>query len=316
MRSTVKSTDQNKAGIWFGITAYTAWGVLPLYWKLLQIIPALEILAHRILWSFVFVTLIVIFTGGWKALGSVLNNKKKLLLIFCCGFIISINWFVYIFAINTNHVIEASMGYFINPLVVVLLGVIVLKEKLSRWQLAALILAASGVLLITVQYGRIPWIALFLAATFALYGLIKKMIKIDPVAGLVLETFIVLPIALAFIINLELNGAGAMNTAPILTIITLAGTGIITAIPLFLYAKGIENTTFSMMGFLQYIAPSINLFLGVVIFKEYFSFYHFLSFCLIWSALAIFTLANLGVLKEPVIAHTDEINKIKASQRI
>lgn len=316
MRITVKGIDQNKAGIFFGIAAYTAWGVLPLYWKLLQIIPALEILAHRILWSFIFVTLIVIFTGGWKALGSVLNNKKKLLLIFCCGFIISINWFVYIFAINTNHVIEASMGYFINPLVVVLLGVVVLKEKLSRWQLAALILAASGVLLITVQYGRIPWIALFLAATFALYGLIKKIIKIDPVAGLVLETFIVLPIALTFIINLELNGAGAMNTAPTLTIIILAGTGIITATPLFLYAKGIENTTFSMMGFLQYIAPSINLFLGVVIFKEYFSFYHFLSFCLIWAALVIFTLANLGVLKEPIMAHADEINKIKVSQRI
>jgi len=316
MRIKVKSIDQNKAGIFFGIAAYTAWGVLPLYWKLLQVIPALEILAHRILWSFIFVTLIVILTGGWKALVSVLNNKKKLLLIFCCGFIISINWFVYIFAINTNHVIEASMGYFINPLVVVLLGVIVLKEKLSRWQLAALILAASGVLLIAVQYGRIPWIALFLAATFALYGLIKKMIRIDPVAGLVLETFIVLPVALAFIINLELNGAGAMNTAPTLTIIILAGTGIITAIPLFLYAKGIENTTFSMMGFLQYIAPSINLFLGVVIFKEYFSFYHFLSFCLIWAALAIFTLANLGVLKEPIIAHVDEITKIKASQRI
>jgi len=316
MRVIAKSMDQNRAGIWFGIAAYTAWGVLPLYWKLLQTIPALEILAHRILWSFVFITLIVVITGGWKALATVLTNKKKLFLIFCCGFIISVNWFVYIFAVNTNHVIEASMGYFINPLVVVLLGVMVLKEKLSRWQLAALILAASGVLVIAVQYGRIPWIALFLAGTFALYGLIKKMIKIDPIAGLVLETFIVLPIALVFIINLEAGGAGALNLAPILTKIILAGTGIITAIPLFLYAKGIENTTFSMMGFLQYIAPSINLFLGVVIFKEYFSFYHFLSFCLIWAALAIFTLANLGVLKESIMPQADEINKIKTPQRI
>ncbi len=312
----IKSMDQNKTGIWFGIAAYTSWGVLPLYWKLLQTIPALELLAHRILWSFVFVILIVVITVGWKSLSSVLTNKKKLFLIFCCGFIISVNWFVYIFAVTTNHVIEASMGYFINPLVVVLLGVMVFKEKLSRWQLAALILAASGVLVIAVQYGRIPWIALFLAGTFALYGLIKKMIKIDPIAGLVLETLIVLPIALFFIINLETGGAGTLNLAPIQTKIILAGTGIITAIPLFLYAKGIENTTFSMMGFLQYIAPSIKLFLGVVIFKEYFSFYHFLSFCLIWAALAIFTLANLGILKEPIMPRADEISKIKASQRI
>ena len=305
MRISAQDLDQNRLGIWYGITAYTIWGILPLYWKLMIAVPAVEILAHRIFWSFIFMALVVIFSGGWKKVAAVFPDRKKLLLMFLCGFIISINWYTYIYAVNSDHVIEASMGYFINPLVVVLLGVTVFREKLSRWQLTALILATIGVLIITVQYGRVPWIALFLAATFAIYGLTKKIARVDPVTGLVLETFIVMPFALVFIITLEAGNAGALGTAPMAVRLFLAGTGIITAIPLILYARGIEKTTFSMMGFLQYIAPSINLFLGIFIFKEYFSLVHLISFCFIWAALAIFTLANTGVLKEPALAGTN-----------
>jgi chloramphenicol-sensitive protein RarD len=191
------------------------------------------------------------------------------------------------------------MGYFINPLVVVLLGVTVLKEKLSRWQLIALILAAVGVLIITTQYGRVPWIAIFLATTFAAYGLIKKMAKVDSITGLTLETFIVMPIALLYLLSLEVQGSGAMGTASPAIRLILAGAGIVTAIPLILFARGVEKTTFSMMGFLQYIAPTLTLLLGIFVFREHFSTIHLVSFCFIWAALLIFTLANVGLLKEP-----------------
>jgi len=299
------SMTTNTAGVIYGTFAYTLWGLLPLYWNLMEAVPAIEILAHRIFWSFVVVSLVIILTGRWASLFASMADKKKLMLIFLCGFIISLNWFTYIYAVNTGFVIEASMGYYINPLVVVLLGVTVFKEKLGRWQLAALIIAATGVMIITLQYGRIPWIALVLAFTFASYGMIKKIIRLDPVSGLVLETFIVTPIALFYILSLEYTGVGALGSVAWPLKFVLAGTGIITATPLFLYAKGIEKTTFSMMGFLQYIAPTINLILGIFVFREYFSVTHLVSFCFIWVALVIFTLANIGFLKEPVQVETD-----------
>lgn len=294
----IKTLDDNAIGVWCGIIAYSLWGILPLYWRLLITVPPLQILAHRIIWSFIFMILIVVGSGSGKALAAVLTDKKKLFFMFLCGFVISVNWFTYIYAVNTGHVIEASMGYFINPLVVVLLGVTVLKEKLSRWQLTALILAAVGVLIIATQYGRVPWIAIFLAATFAAYGLIKKMAKVDSITGLTLETFIVMPIALLYLLNLESLGSGAMGSSPLSIQLILAGAGVVTATPLILFARGVEKTTFSMMGILQYIAPTLTLLLGVFVFKEHFSSIHLISFCFIWAALIIFTLANTGLLKE------------------
>jgi chloramphenicol-sensitive protein RarD len=296
VRISVIRADENKAGIWYGVVAYTLWGILPLYWKLMQAVPAIEILAHRVLWSFVFMFLLVIFTGGWKTVALGFADKKKLLLMFLCGVLVSLNWFTYIFAVNTGHVIEASMGYFINPLVVVMLGVAVFKEKMTRWQLAAVILAAIGVLMITMQYGRVPWISLFLAGSFASYGLVKKIIRVDSITGLTMETLVIMPIALFYIIGLEKNAVGALGSAALPIVLFLAGTGVITAVPLLFYARGIEKTTFSMMGFLQYIAPSISLFLGIFIFKEYFSLFHLISFCFIWAALLIFTLDSVGII--------------------
>lgn len=295
-----REIDQNRAGIIYGIVAYTLWGILPLYWKLLIAVPPLEILAHRIFWSFFFMALLIILTGSWKATLAIFSSGRKFLLMFLCGFVISVNWFTYIYAVNTDHVIEASMGYFINPLVVVLLGVTVFRERLSRWQLAALILAAIGVIIMTVEYGRVPWIALFLAGTFAFYGLAKKLARVDALTGLTLETMVVMPIALIYIVYLEAGQVGALGTVPLATRFILAGAGIVTATPLLLFARGIEKTTFSMMGFLQYIAPTMTLFLGIFIFREPFSLIDLISFCFIWSALTIFTLANVGVLKVPL----------------
>ena len=307
MRINVIKADENKIGIWYGVVAYTLWGILPLYWKLMQTVPAIEILAHRVLWSFVFMFLLIIFTGGWKTIAVGFADKKKLLLMFLCGLLVSINWFTYIFAVNTGHVIEASMGYFINPLVVVMLGVAVFKEKMTRWQLAAVVLAAIGVLMIAVQYGRVPWLSLFLAGSFASYGLVKKIIRVDSITGLTMETLIIMPVALFYIINLEKNAVGALGSAALPTVLFLAGTGVITAVPLLFYARGIEKTTFSMMGFLQYIAPSISLFLGIFIFKEYFSLFHLVSFCFIWAALLIFTLDSMGIIRDPFLVRTEKL---------
>jgi chloramphenicol-sensitive protein RarD len=307
VRISLIRADENKAGIWYGVVAFTLWGILPLYWKLMQSLPAIEILAHRILWSFVFMFLLVVFTGGWRIVAAGFADKKKLLLMFLCGILVSINWFTYIFAVNTGHVIEASLGYFINPLVVVILGVAVFKEKMTRWQLAAIILASIGVLMITVQFGRVPWLSLFLAVSFAAYGLVKKIVRVDSITGLTMETLVIMPAALFYIINLEKNAMGALGNAALPTVLFLVGTGIITAVPLIFYARGIEKTTFSMMGFLQYITPTISLLLGIFIFKELFSLFHLISFCFIWAALLLFTLDSAGVIKDFYAAQAEEL---------
>ena len=311
---TQAKTGNDSAGIWYGILSYTLWGVLPLYWKLLQAIPALEILAHRILWSFIFLGSVLLISRGWQTMVAVLTNRKKLMILFLCGVLISFNWLTFIFAVNSNQVIEASMGYYINPLVTVLLAVLVLKERLTQWQWISILLATVGVLIITLQYGRVPWIALILAATFAFYGLTKKLVGVDPVTGLTLETFIVMPVALIYILNIEITGLGSLGSVPFYMQLILAGTGIATVLPLLGFAKGLERTNLSMMGFLQYIAPTISLLLGILVFKEYFSVSHLISFCFIWVALVIFTLANLGVLKDNKAA--DIADEIETAEKI
>jgi chloramphenicol-sensitive protein RarD len=288
---------QDVIGIWYSVMAYMAWGVLPLYWKLLNMVPALEILAHRILWSFLFVIILLLATGGWKTLRSTFNNKRDFLFVCLGGCFVSINWFTYIWAVNSNQVIEASMGYYINPLVVVLLGVTVLKEKLTRWQGVAIALAAMGVIVLTVQYGRVPIIALVLAGSFSIYGLIKKMIHVDPVTGLALETLIVMPAALIYILTKEVQGTGALGHISPWTTIILFGSGIATAAPLLLFSKGVQRIKFSTIGFLQYMTPTITLILGIFVFKEYFSVTHFISFGFIWAGLIIYLVSNIGALR-------------------
>jgi chloramphenicol-sensitive protein RarD len=178
---------------------------------------------------------------------------------------------------------------------------------MTRWQLAAVILASIGVLMITVQYGRVPWISLFLAFSFAAYGLVKKIIRVDSITGLTMETLVIMPAALFYIITLEKNAVGALGSAELPTVLFLAGTGVITAVPLIFYARGIEKTTFSMMGFLQYIAPSISLVLGIFIFKEHFSFLHLVSFCFIWAALLVFTLDSVGIIRDPFLIRAGKL---------
>ena len=298
MKTGLRENRKEFAGFWFGVWAYCIWGFLPLYWKLLETVAPFEVLMHRILWSFIFIFLAVVFTGRLKEVLQAAANRYKLCMILTCGFVVSINWYLYIYAINSGQIVEASMGYFINPLVVFLLSVTVLKEKLGRWPLVAIILATAGVISMAWQCGRIPWVALLLAFTFALYGLIKKIIALEPVTGLVFETLAVTPFALFFILRWELTGAGSFLTGPPYHSLIMAGTGVITLIPLLLYAAGIQKTTFSTMGFLQYITPSVNLCLGVFVFKEQFTLPYLVSFSFIWAGLAVFTMATAGYLKE------------------
>jgi chloramphenicol-sensitive protein RarD len=289
--------QQNQAtGIVYAAGAYLMWGVLPLYWKLLDKIPPEEILAHRVFWSFVF--MIILLAVG-RRMGESLRELKKLMKspksffsLAVASLLISTNWFVYIWAVNHGHVIETSLGYYINPLVSILLGIAVLKEKLNSWQIISVILAAFGVLFLTVQYGKFPWIALTLALSFGLYGLAKKMIPMDSTMGLTFETLMVTPIAIVYLVSLFIKGESSFGAVSLLDHALLIGAGVATAVPLLYFAKGAKLIPLSMVGILQYIAPTITLLLGVFVFREHFSKAHMVAFSFIWTGSIIFSLAK------------------------
>ncbi len=279
------------SGIGYAFLAFSAWGLLPLYWKLLEQVPALEVLAHRILWSSIFTWIALFLSGNWKQLKRASSSKRDLVLLALSGLLISGNWVTFIWAINSGQVIETSLGYYINPLMVVFLGIFVFKERLNTWQYLSLSLAFIGVMIMTVQYGRIPWIALILASTFSLYGLLKKSIQIDSTIGFALETSFVMPFALIYILVKELQGTSSLVAISPSVTCFLVGTGVITAIPLIWFAKGARRVKFTTIGFLQYLAPTITLYLGIFIFNEPFTSMHLLSFGFIWVALLLYSLS-------------------------
>jgi len=295
----IPPNDPNRAmGIAYGLLAFTTWGFLPLYWKMLDQIPATEILAHRIFGSLVFVTIILLFTKEFSSLKGVLTNRKLLFPIFISSIILSFNWGIFIWGVNSGYVVEVSMGYYINPLVVVTLGILVLKEKCSFWQFVAIGLASIGVIIMTVQYGRIPWLGLFLAVSFALYGLSKKLVKVESLPGLAIETALVAPFALAFIIFKQIQGTGAIGVVSMPVVIALFGAGIATAAPLLWFANATKRVELSMVGFMQYIAPTINLYLGIFVFHEPFTKIHLVSFSFIWTALLIYSVSKTSFMKK------------------
>ncbi|WP_171016929.1 EamA family transporter RarD [Pseudalkalibacillus caeni] len=291
-----EQANEQLIGIAAAAGAYFLWGILPLYWKLVDNIPAGEILAHRILWSFVFMILVLVFTKKLKKFKQdfreLLRNRKKLVGITLASIFISINWFTYIWAVNNHHVIETSLGYYINPLVSVLLGILVLKERLSFWQLVSFMLALVGVLNMTFHFGSVPWVALSLAMSFGIYGLLKKLASLGALTGLTIETLILTPVALIYLSSLNTGGYNAFHLTETSTALLLFGAGIVTAIPLLLFASGANRITLSMIGFLQYIAPTLQLILGVFLYHESFTTTHLVSFIFIWIALIVFSLAR------------------------
>ena len=283
-------------GIYFTASAYVLWGVLPIYWKFLGEVPALEILAHRVIWSFIFVLLIVVLLKR-KLLKNFfkvqMKEKKTWLGLLLASLLISINWFVYIFAVNTNHIVEASLGYFINPLVAVLLGVFVLGEKMNVWQAVSFVVAGIGVVYMTLSLGTFPWIAIILALSFGFYGLSKKLIKVDSILGMLLETLFIVPFALLFLAYLGVNGQQSFATGSLKNDLFLIGSGIATALPLIWFSIGAQKIPLYLVGFLQYIAPTISLLLGVLIYGESFTKDHAVTFTCIWIACAIFSIPNI-----------------------
>lgn len=283
------------SGLLSAFLAYFCWGLFPIYWKLLGGFAADEVLAHRILWSFVFLFLFVRLSNLWPSVHNdylqLIKERKRLLLITAASVLIAANWFIYIWAVNQSRIIETSLGYYINPLVNVLIGIAFLGEKMNRWQMFAIVLAALGVLNLALSFGSFPWIAVSLALTMGLYGLCKKLVHLNVFTGMTVETMISAPFALAYIIYLS-------ATEPILAHglksdhIFLLCSGIITPIPLLLFANAANKLPLSILGLVQYISPTLSFLLGVFLYNEKFTVIHMQSFSLIWAALLIFSLAN------------------------
>lgn len=293
------ATTTDRRGVVTIIAAFVMWGVVPLYWHLLKEVPSLQIIAHRIVWSAVLVVVWLLWKQGpgWWRLA--LARPRIAWMLALSAVLIGLNWGVYIWAVNAGHVVETSLGYFINPLVNVLLGVLLLGERLNRAQWVSVALAALSVLWLTMQYGGLPWIALTLAVTFALYALIRKLAAIDAVAGMGVESAYLLLPALAFLLWCEFNGQGgflALAGAPVwglwIDLLLIVG-GAITALPLIGFAYGVRRIPLSQVGLLQYIAPILQLLIGVLILKEAFDAQHAIGFGGIWVALVIYAADGL-----------------------
>lgn len=271
------------------VGAYGLWGVLPVYWKAIEHVPAIEILAHRMAWSLVFTVLLLSIRSHWEWLKEIRANPRRFLTFVASACILGVNWFTYIFAVNSGHIVEASLGYFINPLFSVVLGVVFLHERLRKLQWIAVTIALIGVAYLTYHYGNIPWIALTLALTFGLYGLLRKTAPLTSLPGLSLEMmFLVVP-AVVFLIYLELQGRGHFGHDTLPTEILLIFTGVATALPLLLFAYGAKRIRLATIGILQYIAPTLQFLIGVFIYNEIFTTARFIGFCFIWVALGLYT---------------------------
>jgi len=276
-------------GILAGIAAYTLWGLFPIYWKLLEQVPAIEILAHRMAWSLVFVAMLLTVQQEWKWLREALRNRRTVLVYTLAAILLSFNWFTYIWAVNAGYVVESSLGYFINPLFNFLLGVIFLGEKLRTGQVVAVLLAGAGVVYLTVSYGALPWISLLLAFTFGMYGLIKKTARLESMHGFSLETMVMFLPALGFLLYREAASVGAFAHLGEITTLLLVLAGPVTSIPLLLFGYSARRVPLSMLGFMQYIAPTLQFLLGVFAYHEAFPLERLVGFSSIWTALLVYS---------------------------
>jgi len=278
-------------GTWYAAGAYVLWGALPLYWKALHQVPAEVVLGHRIVWALVFTTTLVLFLRLRAEVQSLFADRNKTLRMLGAALLISFNWWLYIWAINTGHVIESALGYYINPLVSVLLGLVFLKERLTAAQAAAFALAAVGVVVMAFGVGRVPFISLGLALSFGFYGLLKKQAPVSALASLQVETLFSLPLALGL---LAFAPGGLVGPSPdALTLVLLVVAGPLTAIPLWLFGAGARLIPLVRVGFLQYISPTITLVLGLLVFHESFGVWQAAAFGCIWVALGLYTLDTL-----------------------
>ena len=283
-----------RTGILSAGLAFLCWGLFPLYFHALNTVAPMQILVHRVVWSLLFLAIILTIRRQWKWLGALRSQPRVMASFVVSSLLLSGNWLLYIWAVNNGHVIDASLGYFINPLVNVMLGYLVLKERLRVGQWAAIGLASAGVMWLTWQAGNVPWIALVLAASFGAYGLMRKTAVLGALEGLSFETLILFPFALGYLVWLTFHGENIfLTTTSDSTRWLLLAAGPITAIPLLLFASGARKIPLSVLGLLQYIGPSIQLSLGVFLFHEAFTSARVVGFVLIWSALALYAAEGL-----------------------
>ncbi len=289
--ATIPDADKTVTrGVVCAVSAYLLWGGFPVFFKMVAHVFPLEVLAHRIFWSAFFLMILVMVTGQWRSTLKIYKQKQLVGMLFLSTLLISTNWGIFIYAVAAGHVLESSLGYYINPLLSIFLGFVFLGERLSRGQKFSLVLAASGVTFLALRYGQIPWISLCLAISFGFYGLVRKKARIDALQGLMVETTLIIPLAFSYMVYLYFSGSGAFLNISAGTDFLLIFSGILTALPLLLFNAATLKLRLMTIGFLQYITPSLHFILAVWVYDELFSQTHLICFVLIWAGLLIYSI--------------------------
>ncbi len=281
------SDPQHTSAFIAGVASFATWGLVPIYWKLLAKVPALEIIAHRFVWTIVFLGILLSWQQRWREVIGNLRRRGNALFCLGSGIMVGLNWLLFIWAVNIGHVLETSLGYFMTPIVNVLFGVIILRERLSAWQLASILIALVAVSVLAFGYGHFPWIAVGLCTSFGLYGLLRKQSGTAAIPGLFLETLFLLPLALVYLVILANRGALTFGPLHLALSAILTTSGIVTAVPLIWFGYAARHLRLVTIGFLQYLSPSISFILGLFVYHETFTRQHFITFLLIWIALVL-----------------------------
>lgn len=287
--NTPKTRSESVFGLVYATSAFVIWGLSPVYWKALGAVPALEIIMHRVVWSFFFLVILIVLQRRTREFVEVLRNGRMLLTLFATAIFISGNWFLYIWAVNSNYLLQASLGYYINPLVNVVLGMVFLRERLRKPQILAVLLATSGVLYLTISYEEFPWIALTLALSFGFYGLIRKIAPVGSLVGLTIETMLLSFPAIIYLFYLHSQGTGSIFHVSLKLDLLLIGCAPLTAVPLLFFTLGAKRLYLSTVGLMQYIGPSGMFLLAVFYYHEPFSATRVWTFIMIWAALGIYS---------------------------
>jgi chloramphenicol-sensitive protein RarD len=290
---TVKPPDHSREGLLYGLAAYGIWGLVPLYFKAISQVPAEEILAHRVAWSAVFLAGVLSLAGRWQELARCFRSGVILGSLLASTLLIAVNWYVFIYAVNTRQVLQTSLGYFVTPLVSVVLGLVFFQERLRPGQWLAVGLAGWGVVNLAIATGELPWISLTLAGSFGVYGLVRKALAVDGLVGLSVETFLLLPAAAGFLVYQAIHQSISWGTMDPATNVLLPLSGVVTAVPLICFGQAARRLRLSTLGFLQYIAPSLALLLAVTVFREPFEWQQLTCFACIWTALAIYSVESV-----------------------
>jgi chloramphenicol-sensitive protein RarD len=279
-------------GLAFTTAAFLFWGLYPPYWRLLRAVPEFQVIAHRVIWACAFTAGVITVQGRWAEVKRAIRSRKTALTLLASGVCVATNWSIYIVGVLSGKLLSVSMGYFINPLVSVLLGVLFLRERLRLWQIVAVLFAFGGVLYMSLGLDEVPWISLALAFSFGLYGLLRKTVGVQSIPGTFVESLLVSPIVIAYLLFEWIRGNSAFGTADIPTHLLLVGAGVVTAIPIIWFANGARRIPLSQVGFLQYLAPTCQLLLGIFLYGESFTRTHLISFGLIWLGIIIFTFST------------------------